>query len=66
MIRKIRNWIKLVRYINKHRRRGIASFRVAATKTEFIIYPDSVGGFPSLRMNQQFDYADESLIQRQE
>lgn len=33
----MRKWIKLIRFIKKHRNRGIASFRVVTNSDTFII-----------------------------
>lgn len=51
MIRRLRNWIKLTKYIRKHRKQGRSQFDLLTSGTEVIVYPrDKTDDFEALRL----------------
>lgn len=51
-------WIKLIRFVNKHRKKGCGSFKAHTTGDEFIIIPIgkqiSDEDYDQLRIKQKF------------
>jgi hypothetical protein len=39
MWRKYKNWVRLIRFIRKHRKNGLASFEIVTNSEKLIIYP---------------------------
>ena len=53
---KIFKWIKLIRFIKKHRNLGIASFGIVTTSDEVIIYNKDIGGGEFIKEQIRINY----------